>query len=142
MFQVHNSNVQMVVALYPTLPTTKARDWCRKAVAAYRKAEPAHRSSLGRELAARVLALTGQPVEPGVIRLDRQSQTAFVVVGTVRFQLRRRELRLVRSCVYCGVRSLESAAIDDLVDLGHALSVWEPRCEDCGVEDEDWTYSF
>ncbi len=142
MFQLHTSNGQMAVGVYPPPLATKVRDWCVEAMAAYRQAEAADRSSLGRELAARVLALTGQLVEPGAIQVDRQSQTASVAVGTAWFRLRRGELCLVRTCVYCGVDRLESAAIQDQVDLGHALSIWEPRCEECGVEDEDWTYSF
>jgi hypothetical protein len=142
MVQVHSTDVPSSTRSYPPSTTTPVRDWRAEAVAAYRQAETADGAGLRRELVARVLDLTGQAVDPGLIQLERTSQTATVAVGAALFQLQCTTLRLVRCCVSCGVRRFESAAIRDRVDLGHALTVWEPRCAGCGVEDEDWTYSF
>jgi hypothetical protein len=97
---------------------------------------------LRRDLTDRVLELTGHVVESRSISIDRGSRVATAVVGGVVFRLRCRELSLVRLCIYCGVRHFASAAIHDRVDLGHALAVWEPRCTECGADDEDWTHSF
>ena len=142
MVQVQSSDMQPSMHSNPTAMTTKVRDWREEAVAAYRRSEPTASSSLRHELTTRVLELTGQLVEPGAIQLDRTTQTATVAVGDMRFQLRGREVCLVRPCVHCGAGHFESAAIHDLVDLGHALAVWEPCCEGWCVDDEDWSYSF
>ncbi len=120
----------------------KVLDWREEAVGAYRQSKPQAIDRLRRELADRVLELTGQAVESRAIYVDPGARRAIAVVEGVVFRLRCRELFLVRPCVYCGVRHFESAAIHDLVDLGYALSVWEPCCEGCGLEDEDWTHSF
>ncbi len=142
MFQVHSSDLQPAMRSNPTVTTTMVRDWREAAVAAYHRSEPTDSSSVRQELITRILELTGQRVEPGAIQLDRTTQTATVAVGDLWFQLRGRELCLVRPCVHCGAGRFESAAIHDLVDLGHALAVWEPCCEGWCVDDEDWTYSF
>ena len=142
MFQRYSSAVQLPVRSDPTPTSTHARDWREEAIPAYRRSEPTGSSSLHHELTTRVLELTGQLVAPGAIQLDRTTQTATVPVGDLWFQLRGRELCLVRPCVHCGAGRFESAAIHDLVDLGHALAVWEPCCEGWCVDDEDWTYSF
>ncbi len=144
MLKVHSSDMQLSMRSNPTTTTAtvKVRGWREEAVAAYRRSEPTGSSSLHQELTTRVLELTGQLVEPGAIQLDRMTQTASVAMGDVWFRLRGRELCLVRPCVHCGAGRFESAAIHNLVDLGHALAVWEPCCERWCVEDEDWTYSF
>ena len=142
MFQVHSGDTQWSLRPNPTATTRKVRDWRAEAAAAYHRSEPTDSSSLRQELTTRVLELTGQLVEPGAIRLDRTTRTATVAVGDMWFRLRGRELCLVRPCVHCGARRFASAAIHDLVDLGHALAGWEPCCEGWCVDDEDWTHSF
>ena len=141
MFQVQSSDLQPSMRSNPTVTTMKVRDWREEAVAAYRRSEPTGSSSLCQELTTRILELTGQRVEPGAVELDRTTLTAIAAVGDMWFQLRGRELCLVRPCVHCDTRRFERA-IHDLVDLGHALAVWEPCCEGWCVDDEDWTYSF
>ncbi len=142
MLQVQSSDMQPSLRSNPTVTTTKVGDWHEEAMVAYCRSEPTDSSSLRQDLTTRVLQLTGQLVESGAIQLDRTTQTATVAVGDMWFQLRGRELRLVRPCVHCGARRFESAAIHDLVDLGRALAVWAPCCEGWCVDDEDWTYSF
>jgi len=125
---------------WPT--AVRSLSWQEAAVTAYQQAERAARDRLRQELTSRILEITGQSVEAGSISIDAETRTATVAVGDVVFQLRRDELCLVRPCVYCGVRRFESAAIHDLVDLGHTLAVWEPRCVGCDIDDEDWSHSF
>ncbi|HZG69839.1 MAG TPA: hypothetical protein VEZ12_24115, partial [Herpetosiphonaceae bacterium] len=117
MFQVHSSDMQPSIRSNPTGTTTKVGDWREQAVAAYCRSEPTASSLLFQELTTRVLELTGQRVDLGAIQLDRTTQTATVAVGDMQFQLRGRELCLVRPCVHCGARRFVSAAIHDLVDL-------------------------
>jgi hypothetical protein len=38
---------------------------------------------------------------------------------------------LVRHCEYCGTGRFESPEIENLADLGYALSAWHPLHEDC-----------
>ncbi len=142
MFQGHSSEMQPSMRSNPTVTTTMVRDWREAAVAAYHRSELTDSSSVRQELITRILELTGQRVEPGAIQLERTTQTATIAVGDLWFRLRGSELCLVRPCVHCGAGRFESAAIHDLVDLGHALAVWEPCCEGWCVDDEDWTYSF
>ncbi len=141
MFQVPSREMQPSMRSTPTATTMKVRDWREEAVTAYRRSEGTASSAV-HELTTRVRELTGQLVEPGAIQLDRTTQTATVAVGDLWFQLRGRELCLVRPCVHCGAGRFASAAIHDLVELGHALAVWEPCCEGWCIDDEDWTYSF
>ena len=53
----------------------------------------------------------------------------------VNFRFHRQSLVVVRPCVVCGIRQLESAPITDAADLGYALGAWEPRCQRCPVEE-------
>ncbi len=120
----------------------KVLDWREEAVGACREAELQDTDRLGQDIAHRLLGLTGQTVGSRSTYIDREARMATAVVGGVVFRLRRGELFLVRPCVYYGVRSFESSPVHDVVDLGRALSVWEPRCTGCEPEDEDWTHSF
>ncbi len=97
-------------------------------------------SSNARSMSPYSVGVTVQPLDWREI--DGEARVATAVVGGAVFRLRRGDLFLVRPCVYCGVRSFESSPVHDLVDLGRALSVWEPRCVGCEAEDEDWTHSF
>jgi hypothetical protein len=92
-------------------------------------------TDLGATLARHVLMLTGRAVPSAVIYVDPDCLVASAVLDGIRFQLRRGEVVLVRSCVHCGVRQLDSPAIRSRLDLGHALAVWEPRCAQCPPED-------
>jgi hypothetical protein len=122
----------------------RSLNWQEVAIAAYRQVERTDRDRRRNELASRILEVTGQSVEAGSVYVDAGTRTATVAVGDVVFQLRHAELFLVRPCVRCGVGRFTSAAIDCVVDLGHALAVWEPRCAGCALddEDEDWSHSF
>lgn len=127
---------------YSVEVTVQPLDWREKAVTACQIFELQHTDKLQQDLASRVMVLTGQAIDSRSIYLDRKAQTAITVVEGTMFRLRRGDLFLVRPCVYCGVRSFESSPIHDLADLGHALSLWQPRCAGCDLEDEDWSHSF
>ncbi len=136
MLQLH-SNDRRSKTLYSRTASAKLRDWREEAIAAYSRAEREDIDGLRQELASRILELTGCAVKPGSVYVDRGTRTATASAAGGLFRLRGGELLLVRPCVYCGVRRFESSQVRDLADLGHALSVWEPRCEGCGLEDED-----
>ena len=53
------------------------------------------------------------------------------------FVQRRDNLVLVRPCDYCRLGEFESMPLEQLSDLGHALAVWEPRCDRCPEGDAD-----
>ncbi len=141
MLQVHSNGVRSMGSC--SVPVTvEILDWREEAVAACRQAELQCTDKPRQDLARGILELTGQVVDTRSIYHDRETRTATAVVGGVVFRLRRGDLFLLRPCVYCGVRRFESFPVHDLADIGHALSVWEPRCEGCDLEDEDWTHSF
>ncbi len=141
MLQAHSSNARSM-SPYSVSVTVQPLDWREGAVAACQKSKLQDTDRLRQHLAHRVLELTGQTVDSRSTYIDPEARMATAVVGGIVFRLRRGELFLVRPCVYCGVRSFESSQVHDLVDLGHALSMWVPRCEGCDPEDEDWTHSF
>lgn len=119
-----------------------AGSWQAAAVAAYQRSTRTDPMALADALAARVLALTGQHVERSRIHVGVDDQLAGVAVDSAWFRICRGMLCLVRPCVYCGVRRFTSPPIDDLGDLGYAVAIWEPRCADCMVNDEDGNHSW
>ena len=119
-----------------------AGSWHAAAVASYRRSAPAEQAALADALAARVLALTGHCVARDAIYVATEDQVAAAMVDSCWFQLRRGALCLVRACVSCGFGRFASPPIDDLSDLGYAVAIWEPRCADCTVDDEDWSHSW
>jgi hypothetical protein len=72
-------------------------DWRAEAVAAYQQAAQPDCCALWRDLAARVLNLTGQRVTVDTIQHERHQQSATVTVDGVCLQLRRRALSMVRA---------------------------------------------
>lgn len=141
MLQVNSSDVRFIGS-YSVPVALSVLDWREEAVAACRQADLQDTDRLRQDLATRVLELTGQTVDSRSTYINREARMATAVVEGAVFRLRRGDLFLVRPCVYCGVRSFESSPVHDVVDLGSALSVWEPRCTGCVLEDEDWTHSF
>jgi pimeloyl-ACP methyl ester carboxylesterase len=111
-----------------------AMDWRTRALAAYQWTRGQALDRMRGEVAAQIHRLTGQAVEPEAISVDRDAHIAWVTIDGVCFQAHGRRLVVVRPCVRCRARHLESAAIADEADLGHALWVWEPRCQNCAVE--------
>lgn len=141
MLEGYNSNVGSMSS-YSVPVMVDVVNWREEAVAACQKSEIQVTDRLQQDLASRVLEIAGQVLDTRSISTDYTARAATAVVEGSLFQLRRGDLFLVRPCVYCGVRSFESSPIHDLVELGHALSVWQPRCTGCDLEDEDWTHSF
>lgn len=141
MLQVYDSGVVWIGSSSVPL-ALRALDWQAAAVAACRRSELQDIEKLQRDLAGRVLELTREAIDLHSIYVDWDAWPATTVVGGTVFRLQRGELFLVRPCVRCGSRRFQSSAVRDLVDLGYALSVWDPRCEACAPEDEVWTHSF
>ncbi len=117
-------------------------DWEARAIAACTQAERQRTEQLCQQLTAQILELTGQTINPDAIYTDTAATVATLVLGTVTFRLRSHGLHLVRPCLCCGIGHFESAIIRNCSDLGYALSRWDPRCEQCREDDEDWTCSW
>jgi hypothetical protein len=79
--------------------------------------------------------LTGRRLAPAAIYVDPDTAAATAAVDGMVFRLQRQDLVLMRPCVYCGQGLYASPPINNLLDLGYALDVWEPRCPDCQPED-------
>jgi hypothetical protein len=116
---------------FPERAEQQPGNWKMAARAAYYLAEHETLTGLRGMLASRLLALTGYLISPSSIVVDRESQQATGTLDGMRFQLKRHQLRLVRHCVSCGLREHTSPPLETLADLGHALAVWEPRCDHC-----------
>jgi hypothetical protein len=117
------------------LQETGTRDGMTRAIAAYRKAQPAMTAELRADMAARLIALTGQTIASETIFVESHTRTAIAVVENVVFRLVDQELVVLRPCAYCGTGQFASPAIHNVVDLGYALSEWEPLHDDCAPED-------
>jgi hypothetical protein len=109
--------------------------WRARAAAAYRQAQPTMNADLRAEMAARLLALTGQAISPATIFVEPHTRTAMTVVDGVRFRLTQDELVMLRRCAYCGTGQFVSPALAGPTDLGYALTEWRPLHCDCAPED-------
>ncbi len=126
-----------------TLPSSipGPRAWAASATAAYKRLAQEKTSVLQAQLASLLLSLTGHEVMAGSKWADGVGRMAMAKLDGHTFCLRGGELTLLRKCTYCGVRSFDSSSIHTVEDLGRALA-WEPCCEGCELEDEDWSYSW
>ena len=116
------------------------QSWQRRAVEAYQYVAREETAALPVELAARIASLTGQIVKPDAIYVDHEDRCAVATVEEVTFRLIRRRLHILRRCDACGAGQYESPPINNLADLGYALSTWQPPCQHCHAEEEpDWT---
>ena len=109
--------------------------WREQAVEEYGRSLPGRIADLRVQLAARLLILTGRRIRLEDIYTDTNGRLATTSVDHMTFRLYGRRLVLARSCAYCGTGRFESPEINDLADLGYALSSWRPLHEDC--EDHD-----
>jgi hypothetical protein len=92
-------------------------------------------AELRADMAARLLALTGQVVSPETIFVEPHTRTAVTVIDGLVFRLVQDELTLMRSCAHCGTGQFVSPAIAGNFDLGYALTDWEPLHADCAPDD-------
>lgn len=113
------------------MTAVRVLDWQAAAVAACRRSELQDIVKLQCDLAGRALEFTGEAVDFHSIYVDRDARSGCIEATCSWY-----------APVHCGSRRFESAAVRDLVNLRYALSVWEPRCEACAPEDEDWSHSF
>jgi hypothetical protein len=113
----------------------QATGWREQAVEEYGRSLPGRIADLRVQLAARLLILTGRRIRLEDIYTDTNGRLAATSVDHMMFRLFGRRLVLARSCAYCGIGRFESPEINDLADLGYALSFWRPMHEDC--EDHD-----
>jgi hypothetical protein len=128
---------QMVDAIRDTaLGVVQAPSWQKKAVEEYEGSFSNGRGDLRVDLAARLLALTGQPISSQDSYADPDGRLAVADVDGEMFRLWRRGredrfMTLVRPCTYCGTGRFESPEIASVEDLGYALSAWRPFHVDC-----------
>lgn len=115
--------------------------WAAKATEAYNRRNKERASGQQAQLASLLISLTGHEVVPGSTWADGAGPMAMAKLDGHTFCLRGEELTLLRSCAYCGVRSFNSPRLRTVEDLGRAL-VWEPCCDGCEPDDEDWSYSW
>ncbi len=109
--------------------------WHAAAMTTERHAAGMPMDHLRRDLASRILELTGHAVTHGTIAIDAGTRKATVALGELVFQLRGTALVLLRHCVQCGGGRLASPAIEDGGTLEYARGGWEPRCAGCSMAD-------
>ncbi len=134
---------QSVVSDMRTLvsPIPGPGGWAAQATAAYKRRNKQGASGLQAQLASRLTSLTGGKVAAGSVWADDAGEMAMAKLDGHTFRLRGEELTLLRSCKYCGIPSFDSPSIRTVEDLGRALA-WEPYCQACEPDDEDWSYSW
>jgi hypothetical protein len=97
--------------------------------------------SMRRDMASRVLALTGHRLMPDAIYADARSRVAVATVDGLVFKLMKENLVILRPCVQCNCFQFESMPITNRAELGYMLTEWEPRCATCQAEDSEyWIY--
>ncbi len=128
-----------VRTLASSMPTPTS--WTENATVVYKRLVEEKTSGQQAEIAALLISLTGHEVMAASIWADGVGRMAMAKLDGHTFCLRGEELTLLRKCTYCGVRSFDSPSIRTMEDLGRALA-WEPCCEGCEPEDEDWSYSW
>lgn len=102
--------------------------WREEAITAYRQIERDRPLALRMDLATRVQALTGTPVAPDSVYVNRRSgRTATVAVAGSVFRLTQRELVILRPCAYCGTGQFAGPAIESLANINCSQSVGS-RC--------------
>jgi hypothetical protein len=115
---------------FATLEAAEPLGWQDVAVREYERCWPISHADLRMDLSARITALSGQRISSEDIYADGRVAVAGVDGATFRLY-KSGDLVLVRTCAYCGTGHFESPQIDDLSDLGYALSAWRPLHEDC-----------
>jgi hypothetical protein len=116
--------------------------WQTEAIEEYEESLQPLEVRLRRDMASRVLALTGHEVSPDAIYADPAGRVAVTTLDGVLFKLIKENLVVLRPCVQCGCCQFQSMPITNAAELGYALSEWEPRCPDCAPEDSDcWLYT-
>jgi hypothetical protein len=116
-------------------PARLPQAWQARAVAAYQQTQGQALTALPELLAARVSALIDRAIDPQAIFVDKDAEVATVVVDGIVFRAHDQQVFLLRSCVDCGTKHVESAPLTTRADLGFALSHWKPLCADCPPED-------
>jgi hypothetical protein len=112
------------------LEAAEPLSWQDVAVRGYERSWSVRHADLRMDLSARIMALTGQRISSEDIYAD--GRLAVASVDGAKFRLYYGgDLVLVRTCAYCSTGNFESSQIDDLSDLGYALSAWRPLHEDC-----------
>jgi hypothetical protein len=112
------------------LETAEPLSWQDVAVRGYERSWPIKHADSRMDLSARIMALTGQRISSKDIYADGRLAVASVDGATFRLYYGG-DLVMVRTCAYCSTGHFESSQIDDLSDLGYALSAWRPLHEDC-----------
>lgn len=127
-----------------TQPRVKVepQDWQAQVFEAYRQEAASHFPKLRADMAGRIATLTGSPISVDAIYVESESRVATARVDDVLFRQRGQDLVVVRPCSYCGTGRYESQPIRNHVELGYALSVWQPACEGCEPEDPADEYSW
>src|SRR4051812_22023977 len=73
----------------------RAGTWRARAAAAYQQARPTMNAEMRADMAARLLALTGQVVSPDAIFVEPHTRTAVTVIDGLVFRLMEDELMLM-----------------------------------------------
>ena len=120
----------------------QTQEWRSRAVSLYEQQKDVDATALERELAMRLRRLTGRTLAAGAITFDAEARSATATVDGVRFRLRKGELVVLRPCAVWGQQEYASDRIENVFDLGRALSGWQPLCDQCVSEDEDWSHSW
>lgn len=118
------------------------QDWQAQVHEAYRQDAASHSLKLRADMAGRIATLIGSPISVDAIYVEPESRVATAKVDGVLFRQRGQNLVVVRPCSYCGTGRYESQPVTSQVELGYALSAWQPACEGCEPEDSADEYSW
>jgi hypothetical protein len=115
--------------------------WQMEAIEEYEESLEPLEVRMRRDMASRVLALTGHRLMPDAIYADARSRVAVATVDGLVFKLMKENLVILRACVQCNCCQFASMPITNRAELGYMLTEWEPRCSTCQAEDSEyWIY--
>jgi len=118
-----------------TAAAARVDDWKTQMIATYRQRRQYEYSALRTTLAQSVRALTGREVDVDAIWVDLDERIALTTVDGVRFRWEQSRLVVLRPCALCGSGQFASPALASQMDVGYALSAWQPRHPQCQPDD-------
>jgi hypothetical protein len=136
-FKPHTMEYQPPIdfALPATRHAAPPHSWRNEMTAVYARGADDLAIHLRRRLIERVFSLTGHTIPPQDVTVNLATNRALATLDGVLFQLRGRDLSIVRPCAYCGTGRFETPSIKSQADLGYTLAVWQMYHPECAPSD-------
>lgn len=114
---------------------TVAPGWKAGAIASYQQHWMRDEATLRRAFARHLHQLIGREIDQAMIWVDSARRGATARIDGVQFRYDGTQVMLVRPCELCESGSFTSPALASPVDVGYALSAWQPRHPQCQPDD-------